>query len=203
MQADIQQKLKALTQQFDVISESRKLLLQKIAVYVQKQINLQQNVNLVYICTHNSRRSHFGQIAAAIASEYYNLPNVVSYSGGTEVTAFNENAIKAVEQFGFLINKLSDGKNPRYEVVLSKEKSIFCFSKKYDDGENPTRHFAAIMVCTDAEQNCPFVAGADVRIATPYNDPKEFDNTPQQEAAYSERFQQILLETLYAFSLVK
>jgi protein-tyrosine phosphatase/arsenate reductase len=43
----------------------------------------------------------------------------------------------------------------------------------------------------------------ELRIATTYDDPKAFDNTPQQDAKYDERCKQIALETLYAFSLVK
>jgi hypothetical protein len=47
------------------------------------------------------------------------------------------------------------------------------------------------------------VVGATVRIATPYDDPKEFDGTPQEAAKYTERVHQIGREILYAFSLIK
>jgi protein-tyrosine phosphatase/arsenate reductase len=73
----------------------------------------------------------------------------------------------------------------------------------YNDAVNPSENFAAIMTCSDAEQNCPFIAGVDLRIGTTYNDPKAYDNTPKQDDAYAERLEQIALECLYVFSLVK
>ena len=58
------------------------------------------------------------------------------------------------------------------------------------------------MVCSDAEENCPFIPNAEMRISTTYDDPKAFDNTPQQDATYDERSAQIAREILYMFSLV-
>jgi protein-tyrosine phosphatase/arsenate reductase len=156
---------------------------------------------LIYICTHNSRRSHFGQIASALAASYYNVSNLFAFSGGTEVSAFNSNAIKALQNIGFEINtKDSNSKNPVYQLKINKTQSINCFSKLYDDEYNPKKNFAAIMMCSEAEQNCPLIAGAEIRIATSYQDPKEADNTPDVIKVYEDRFKQIATETLYAFS---
>ena len=73
----------------------------------------------------------------------------------------------------------------------------------YDDPKNPQKEFAAIMTCSDAEENCPFIPGVELRIGTTYDDPKAFDNTPLQDTKYDERCKQIALETLYVFSKVK
>ena len=59
------------------------------------------------------------------------------------------------------------------------------------------------MTCGDAEENCPFIPGVELRIGTTYNDPKEFDGTELQDQKYKERSLQIALETLYFFSLIK
>ena len=53
------------------------------------------------------------------------------------------------------------------------------------------------------DKNCPVVFGASARVATPYEDPKAFDDTPEESAMYEARSKQIALETLYVFSLVK
>jgi arsenate reductase len=193
-----------LVQNFDLISSERKLLLEKISVYIQQKKDKNEPIQLIYVCTHNSRRSHFGQIWAAVASEFYTIENVSTFSGGTEATAFNINAINALKEIGFEINANNTSTNPIYEVKFSDEKnSSICFSKVYDDAFNPTSNFAAIMTCGDAEENCPFIPGVDLRIGTTYNDPKEFDGTPQQDEKYRERSLQIALETLYVFSLIK
>lgn len=189
---------------FSSIPEDRKQALSKISQYVATKIKAGETAELIYICTHNSRRSHFGQIWAKTAASHYGFENVNSFSGGTEATAFNPNAIRAAEKVGFKIEKDNSPSNPVYTVHFQESgDTILCFSKKYDDPSNPQEGFCAIMTCTEADGACPFITGALARIATPYNDPKAFDNTPEQDTKYSERCQQIATETLYAFSLVK
>ncbi len=193
----------SLTKQFDAIPAPRKELLGEISKYMIEKRAHGKPVNLVYICTHNSRRSHFGQIWAQVASNYYGIKNVNAFSGGTEATAFNIHAIHALQRIGFEVKPLSNEKNPVYHVVFDEmESPVICFSKVYDDPKNPQKNFAAIMTCSDAEENCPFIPGVELRIGTTYDDPKAFDNTPQQDEKYSERCRQIALETLYIFSKV-
>lgn len=193
-----------LIKEFDSIPPQRKELLQKIASYIVTKQKENKPVNLVYICTHNSRRSHYGQVWAKVASEYYDVKNVNTFSGGTEATAFNINAINALRRVGFDIKPMSIEKNPVYLVLYDeKEPPIRCFSKVYDDPKNPQKEFAAIMTCSDAEENCPFIPGVEVRIGTTYDDPKAFDGTSLQDEKYDERCKQIALETLYVFSKVK
>ena len=59
------------------------------------------------------------------------------------------------------------------------------------------------MTCSHADENCPFIPGAEKRIPVRYDDPKAFDNTPQQEEKYEERSNQIATEMLYVFSQIK
>jgi protein-tyrosine phosphatase/arsenate reductase len=193
-----------LTKEFETIPDNRKEILAKITEYIATKMKENKPINLVYICTHNSRRSHFGQVWAHVAASYYGIKNVSTFSGGTEATAFNSNAINSLKRIGFNIKAIDTDKNTTYRVFHDdKESPSVCFSKTYDAATNPQKEFAAIMTCSDAEENCPFIPGVELRIATTYDDPKAFDNTPQQDAKYDERCKQIALETLYAFSLVK
>lgn len=203
MYQSIRSFLKNIEQDFAIIPDERKDLLRRISNYIQTRYDKNEPINLVYICTHNSRRSHFGQVAAAIAAAYYNIDKVATFSGGTEATAFNPNAINALKTLGFSV--ISDEKevNPAYQVNFGNNLSTTCFSKVYDHEANPKIDFAAIMTCSDAEQNCPFIPGVALRIGTTYEDPKISDGTPQQNEIYLARFKQIATETLYAFSLVK
>lgn len=190
--------------QFDSISTERKQVLTTISEYIQQKKSEGLPIQLMYVCTHNSRRSHFGQIWAAVAASYYGVLNVTTFSGGTEATAFNQNAIQALEEIGFQIHSKDGGANPVYEVFFSDLATpSYCFSKVYDDNFNPSSNFAAIMTCGDAEENCPFIPGVELRIATTYSDPKEFDGTSQAAEKYKERSLQIALETLYVFSKVQ
>jgi arsenate reductase (thioredoxin) len=158
---------------------------------------------LNFVCTHNSRRSHISQIWAQAAARYYGIENVETFSGGTEATAFNPRAVTAMQQAGFDISTIKDDNNPVYKVKFSNDApALTVFSKKYDDDFNPKADFAAIMTCSHADENCPFIPGAK-RIALTYDDPKDFDGTPQEATKYTERVHEIGREILYAFSQVK
>lgn len=198
----IQERCAALVKNFKEIPAERKQLLEKVADYIKAKRASNETINLIYVCTHNSRRSHLGQVWAAVAAAYYGVGNVSTFSGGTEATAFNANAIAALTAAGFIVKKTDDSDNPVYEVFFADNKFTTCFSKVYNHEANPTQNFAAIMTCSDAEDNCPFIPGCDLRIGTTYNDPKAFDNTILQNEKYTERSNQIAVECLYMFSKV-
>lgn len=188
---------------FGSIPEERKEVLKKISEYVQKRINEGKTAELIYVCTHNSRRSHFGQIWGKTAAAYYGIENVNTYSAGTEATAFNQNAINAITHAGFRIAQEGE-KNPHYFVFYDEKQSpIICFSKTYLDDSIPQEGLCAVMTCTEADGNCPFIPGTEVRISCPYLDPKAFDGTSQQDEKYQERCKQIATECFYVFSNVK
>ncbi|MDF2455387.1 MAG: protein-tyrosine-phosphatase [Cytophagaceae bacterium] len=189
---------------FDAIPSERKSVLEKISAYVQSSLAQSKNPELIYICTHNSRRSHYGQVWAKVAAAYFGFPNVFTYSGGTEATAFNPNAIQALRSIGFKIDQDAEGSNPYYSIKFNEEGTeIICFSKKYDHVSNPRFDFCAVMTCTEADGACPMIAGAEVRVSTPYVDPKKSDGTPEQDQTYIDRSKQIATECLYVFSKVK
>lgn len=204
MYQSVRQFIQDLSHEFGQIPIQRHAALEKLAAYIQTKKDNGKPVRLVFICTHNSRRSHFGQIAAALAASFYSIEKVYVYSGGTEATAFHPNAIQALLDLGFYVKTSDDSvPNPVWTVSFGKDLDTTCFSKTYDDPANPSKGFAAIMTCSDAEQNCPIVAGAELRIALAYKDPKSSDGTPKQDETYQERFRQIARELLYAFSLVQ
>lgn len=192
-----------LAGEFQYIPKDRRSLLKRITDFIAQQLSKGVPVNLVYICTHNSRRSHFGQVWAKVAGAYYSIPLVNTYSGGTEATTFNSHSISAMVRAGFKISPVNSEENRLYDVYYDGERPpIECFSKTFDDPKNPQTDFAAIMTCGEAEENCPFIPGATLRIVTTYEDPGSFDGSPLRNAKYDERCRQIALETFYAFSLV-
>ena len=199
----ILQRCDALAKNFNEIADERKLLLTQLAAHLQTKLGEQLPINLVYVCTHNSRRSHLGQVWAAIAANYYGIDNVFTFSGGTEATAFNANAIRALVAAGCKVVQTDDSSNPLYLVCYGLEEMVNCFSKHYAHEANPKTDFVAIMTCSEAEDHCPFLPGCDLRIGTTYHDPKAFDDTPLQDEKYIERSNQIAMECLYVFSKLK
>jgi arsenate reductase len=194
--------VRTLIGEYSQISVERQALLQRLTQYVQDKVDAQEPVQLTFICTHNSRRSHLSQLWAQTAAYYYGVPKVQTYSGGTEATAFNPRAVKAVEKVGFQVTRSGEDSNSVYQVRYSEaQPPVQAFSKVYDQGGNPTTHFGAVMTCTHADENCPFIPGA-TRISLPFDDPKAFDGTAQEEEKYDERTRQIGREIFYAFSQV-
>lgn len=193
----------SLIRDAEVILEDRKALLDELSIYIAGKLISQKEVSLVFICTHNSRRSHMAQIWAQAAAYFYGIKNVKTFSGGTQKTSFNIYAVEALKKAGFKIKKQSEGANPKYRVKYSRnEKPLICFSKKYNHKKNPQENFVAVMTCSDADSSCPVISGAEYRTTIKYNDPKIFDNTDKVAAAYEERSAQIGMEMLYVFGRV-
>ncbi|TDE53123.1 protein-tyrosine-phosphatase [Flavobacterium sp. GT3P67] len=189
---------------FESIATERKTTLQPLIDFIQNKVTNHQEVRLNFICTHNSRRSHLSQVWAQTAASHFNIKNVFCYSGGTEATALFPMVAKTLEQSGFKIKTIAAGNNPIYVIKYAKnEHSIIGFSKTYDDDFNPKSEFAAILTCSQADGGCPFIAGAEKRIPITFEDPKAFDNTPQQAEKYQERSLQIATEMFYIFSQIK
>lgn len=186
------------------INEERKNVLLPLIIFIQKKINNKQRININFICTHNSRRSHLSQIWAQAAAAYFNIPEVYCYSGGTEETALFPKVTETLKIQGFNILKISEGSNPVYAIKYSANTlPVIGFSKKYDNPFNPENLYAAVMTCSQADEACPFIAGAEVRIPITYEDPKISDNTSEQAQVYAERSLQIAAEMLYVFSKIK
>jgi len=202
MYSKLKKTISDLTHNFDSIPNERKETLIEVAQYISDELTEKGEVKLNFICTHNSRRSHLAQIWTQTAANYYEIEGVETYSGGTEATAFNPRAVAAIERAGFHV-KNPVGENPRYEVKFSEDaKPMICFSKKFNDSENPEKNFAAIMTCSEADENCPFVPGTSFRKAVTYRDPKESDGTDHEKETYDERCRQIGTEMFYMMSQV-
>ncbi|HNV30089.1 MAG TPA: protein-tyrosine-phosphatase [Cyclobacteriaceae bacterium] len=197
-------KISQFEKDYSQIPEDRKQLLNLLVEFIEKKQKAGEPITLNFICTHNSRRSHIAQLWAQAAAHYYGIKNVFCFSGGTEATAFNPRAVKAMQAAGFSITKTKEGENPVYEVRYADDAApVIAFSKTYDDPFNHNKDFAAIMTCSHADENCPLVLGASGRIALTYDDPKEFDGTRLETEKYTERVHQIGTEIFYAFSQVK
>ncbi|MBJ7882525.1 arsenate-mycothiol transferase ArsC [Gelidibacter salicanalis] len=199
--SEIENLIKELNPQ--TISGERKAVLQPLTEFIQAKVSKDQEIRLNFICTHNSRRSHLSQVWAQAMANYFNIKNVFCYSGGTEATALFPMVAETLQKSGFEVQTISEGFNPIYSIKYAgNEHPIIGFSKKFDDDFNPKSEFAAIMTCDSANEACPFVPGSEKRITITFDDPKTFDNSPQQAEKYHERSLQIATELVYVFSQI-
>lgn len=189
------QHIDLLTTQFDMIDAAHQKPAEEFVDWVVTNYQPGQSLGVIVICTGNTRRSMLGATMGNIAAAYYGLPNIRFYSGGTDPDAFNPRTIATLKEIGVEIEPTGQeaprgskgNPNPIYRVTWGEKLEAREYSKKYNDPTNPQEGFAAILVCSEADKDCPKVIGASTRIAVPYLDPKAFDGTPIEAANYAER----------------
>ncbi|MEZ4956337.1 MAG: protein-tyrosine-phosphatase [Saprospiraceae bacterium] len=190
--------MRVLEQEDHLIPKTRKLQLKELADFISERKEKGKTPKIMVICTHNSRRSQMAQLWLKVAAASYGIGKLRVFSGGTEATAFHPNAVAALKYAGLPLEQTTEGDNPFYECEIGNGGDVLVmFSKKYDDPRNPKKGFAAVMVCNEADEACPVVVGAKARFSISYDDPKKFDGTPEEAAAYQERCRQIAREMFY------
>ena len=191
-----------LTTSFDMIDEPHRLAGRKLADWIAENYRPGRRLDVVAVCTGNSRRSIMGATMGNIAAAYYGMPEVRFHSGGTAPTAFNARTVNTLREIGVEIEPTGKEAprgepktaNPSYRVRWGSAEGsgeppfeATEYSKRYDDPDNPHQGFAALMVCGEADAACPFVKGAALRVSMPYLDPKIYDGGAYETAKYAER----------------
>ncbi|MGB2607564.1 MAG: hypothetical protein WBC80_01230 [Isosphaeraceae bacterium] len=191
-----------LTTSVDLIGEAHRLAGQKLVDWIAKNYRPGQPLDVVVVCTGNSRRSILGATMGNIAAAYYGMPEVRFHSGGTAPTAFNIRTVNTLKEIGIEVEPIGkeaargepNTANPVYRIRWGSsgetgKPSLEAtdFSKHYGDSTNPQQGFAALMVCGEADAACPFVKGAALRVSMPYLDPKIYDGGAYEAAKYAER----------------
>lgn len=154
-----------------------------------------------FICTHNSRRSHFSEILFRTAAKYYSHESVETFSGGTEGTALYPEVAESFKRHGFTAVKDLAPENPHWQIfhplLESEEHTPFIFSKAYHEAPNPASGYVAVMVCDSANEACPVVVGAAARFPLTFVDPKRSDGTPECSDVYDGTLKEIAAEMGY------
>jgi len=191
-----------ITSSFKYIPSSRLQLLDGIVLEINEFLNNKKNLNFLFVCTHNSRRSQFANVWAEIAATFYNLNSIKSYSCGTEKSIVSKNTIQTLKDLGIRIENHPSIPNA-FHAFYGKELFIDVFSKKYSDPTISKEDTIAIMTCSDADQNCPIIPYAKNRISLNFKDPKRFDNTSSFKMEYQKTGKEIAREIFYIFSKLK
>lgn len=185
------------------LPEDRKKLLLDASAGIRTIAQDRGSVDLIFVCTHNSRRSQLSQWWATLAAERLGLESVHCYSCGTEATACNPRTIACLERAGAAFTKASETANPVYSFTShSSESRIELFSKAFDHPSLPKKGFVAMMCCDHADKNCPNILGAIERVPLWYVDPKVSDDQPEESSVYDARCKQIATEMLELMTMV-
>lgn len=177
---------KPLNLDTSMIPDERKKELSDLAEIIHSALKEPGQANVIFICTHNSRRSQLAQVWFHLWIDFFGLKNLHAFSGGTEATSFNIRMVDAMNRAGFEMDKLDQSGNPHYRMktVGGDPAGPDFFSKVYAHPANPQKDFIAVMVCDQADADCPFIPGAYKRFSLPYEDPKRYDGTEEEALAY-------------------
>ena len=112
---------------------------------------------VLFICTHNSARSQMAEgLLRASHIEDYDV-----YSGGTEPSEVNSNAIKVMEEIGI-------------DISHQRAKNVSEFAdQKFD---------YVVTVCDQAKESCPFFPGGKI-IHKSFKDPSQLKGTEEEVIA--------------------
>lgn len=177
--------------------------IENIAKWIYNQQSKGVVARLNFICTHNSRRSQFAQTMSQVVQAWMKVKYAESFSGGTEVTACNQRTIEALKRVGLSVTAIGES-NPVYKITASQlDLNIDLWSKLYDDDKNPDDQFAAVMTCDHADENCPYIPGAEIRVPLTYVDPKYADDTDEEASAYDHTCEIITTDMIRLFRKVQ
>ncbi len=193
----------SLTTSFDMIDETHRLAGRKLVDWIAKNYRPGKPLDVVVVCTGNSRRSILGATMGNIAAAYYGMPEVRFHSGGTAPTAFNARTVNALKEIGVEVEptgkEAARGEPQDGESGLSRPLGNARRNgrrRRWKRRSFPStttirpirkQGFAALMVCGEADAACPFVKGAALRVSMPYLDPKIYDGGAYESAKYAER----------------
>lgn len=184
-----------LTTTFDRIDPVHRDAGERLAHWIAANHRPGQHLDVIVVCTGNSRRSILGSSMGNLAAAYFGLPEVRFHSGGTDPTAFNSRTVATLRSIGFEIEPTGQEAprgepktaNPIYRIKWAEGFEMREYSKHYSDTTNPQSGFAALMVCSEADEGCPVVRGAALRLSMPFLDPKTYDSGAFESAKYAER----------------
>lgn len=173
------------------IKEGRIGILDGIARQIVIQRKKAGNVQIIFICTHNARRSQIAQALLTLTLAELNIKGIEVYSAGTEETQVPSQIGELFVAEGYTCG-MEEGKLKLHE----EGKELTLYSKKVEQIEG-LEDAIAVMVCDQADKMCPFITGVSARFALTYSDPKDQDGTPSESKAYKTCFRKILTEMSY------
>lgn len=163
--------------------------------------NRDRPASLVFVCTHNSRRSQMSQAIASALAVASGMGQLQPGSAGTERTRCHPNALAALRRAGFGVGEpTGDADNPRHPLQLGNGiAGPWLYSKRLDEALDGPAPRAAVMTCSSADAGCPVVPGVELRLSLPYDDPKAADESAGADAAYDHCAGMIAAELGVAF----
>jgi arsenate reductase len=200
--SDILKYYQILLSQSELMSAAHQETLNALSIDVVNARKKNKLAEIAFICTHNSRRSQIAEIWFKLFLYSKKIPIIQVHSAGTEATALNHRVANAFNDLGISLETSELHDNPKFKLsgFEALNDNLF-YSKTIDDIQEQYGSLFAVMVCSDADENCPYIPGV-TRYSLPFIDPKYADDTPQEEAAYGASVSEIGICMAYLCSLL-
>ena len=141
---------------------------------------------VVFLCTHNSRRSQYCEVwSKYFSSTYKNKINF--FSAGTLKMKVPKQVYKSFERVGVKVDENSS--------INIETMTISPFSKTLTEVKE--KEFISIMTCAESEKSCPVDARSLINLKLFYDDPRRYDNTQEEAEEYDKTSFMIASEINY------
>jgi arsenate reductase len=186
---DLSRYIAARVRELDGLSPARRASLTLIAARLRADGAPR---DVVFGCTHNSRRSVFSQVWATIAAGHVGAAGRTFHSGGSEPRGVAAETAAALERAGIDIAGDGDGS---YVASFGAQR-LRLWSKRFDDATMPER-FGLVVNCGSLDESCPHVPAASFRLSLLYADPRRADGGAEAAATYDATCAEIARDQLW------
>jgi len=167
-------------------NQKRKKRLDNIASVINE--NLNKTRSIVFLCTHNSRRSQICEVWGKVFAEIYRKKININ-SAGAFKTVVHSQVYESIVKCGLIVNN-------KKEIFFDKKK--FKLNSKTTDSIT-MKNFIAVMTCSDVEKSCPHDPRSIRNIKMFLNDPRIYDETDKMSREYLKTTTYIAEELNYIF----
>ncbi len=152
-------------------NQKRKKRLDNIASVINE--NLNKTRSIVFLCTHNSRRSQICEVWGKVFAEIYRKKININ-SAGAFKTVVHSQVYESIVKCGLVVDN-------KKEIFFDKKK--FKLNSKTIDSLT-MKNFIAVMTCSNAEKSCPNDPRSIRNIKMFFNDPRIYDETDKMSREY-------------------
>lgn len=200
----LQEYLSKVQQQSLSISPDRKAALDRLREYALQREYKGKQTSLLFMCAENCGRSILTQVWLEVMARAYDLPQLLSYSGGTLPAKLDPQLVQVLEQAGIQVTMAQGTQGEHMQVRLGpKTRRMNLFAKYFDHVTNPKKNFVAITTDHYTQENLDRVPGAHFKLPMVYDKPKsaqeleELSATIAAEMMYLSREIKAALDPLY------
>ena len=179
---------KTSIKEFNAIPVERKAILEKAAELLSKK------PYILFTCQTNSRRTLLLQVWAQTAFYYYGI-NRSSFSIGDTISSIYPGLVNIFKESGFTYHEFGSEDPKGYIISTSKKYPKNIIVPKKDLGKIDTSKVIIVSICFTGEKSV--IASNTEHISIPYESPKMFEKTPNENQKYFVLNKQISIEMFY------